>query len=219
VATAQKGDYIWLWYTLNAIDPSIKANDTSSAARRGALNLVLDASGSVSFEPVIKDTIRVFGANRTAPVEEVTEMLLECVARTKEKIIFKFHFSDRRDVMKETMLSREASFFVATVDGDRLVSLIDHRGLDASVRFALNFGSDLVSYIRHYLAYKDVQLPDLSSCFLYHAAVTLPKPLVYAAEIVCVLIGAKPLTMVRTRHTYVYVCVCMYVFLYVCSHA
>lgn len=37
----------------------------------------------------------------------------------------------------------------------------------------------------------------LSSCFHYHAGVGLPRPLVYAAELVCLLIGAKGVVMLQ----------------------
>ena len=34
-------------------------------------------------------------------------------------------------------------------------------------------------------------------CFLYHSSLSLPSPLVYAAEIVCLLMGAKPVVMIQ----------------------
>jgi len=40
---------------------------------------------------------------------------------------------------------------------------------------------------------------DLSSCFFYHGAKTIPDQLVYAAELVCFLKGYKPLAMVQMR--------------------
>lgn len=45
-------------------------------------------------------------------------------------------------------------------------------------------------FLLRHLRYKEKKLSaTLSSCFLYHAAVSLPAPLVYAAEILCVLLG------------------------------
>ena len=37
----------------------------------------------------------------------------------------------------------------------------------------------------------------LPSCFLYHAAIAMPKSLVYAAELLCLILGAKPVVMVQ----------------------
>mmetsp|Transcript_20522 Transcript_20522/g.33114 ORF Transcript_20522/g.33114 Transcript_20522/m.33114 type:complete len:320 (-) Transcript_20522:73-1032(-) len=37
----------------------------------------------------------------------------------------------------------------------------------------------------------------ISSCFMYHSGTSLPEPFVYAAEIACVLLGAKPIGMVQ----------------------
>ena len=66
---------------------------------------------------------------------------------------------------------------------------------------AFFLGKDLLGFIRRYLVYKDGTLADLPSCYLYHAGVSLPVSLVYAAEIVCVLMGAKAIAMV---------CICYY---------
>lgn len=69
-----------------------------------------------------------------------------------------------------------------------------------------------VAFLRHYLEYKDSQLEGqrrlsssaaldpseaLSSCYFYHAAVSMPKAFIYAAEVLCVLQGAKPVAMIQ----------------------
>jgi hypothetical protein len=62
----------------------------------------------------------------------------------------------------------------------------------------VNIGEDVVEWIHDHLKSHDGILnPEISSCFFYHGGMTIPDALVYAAEIVCVLIGAKPLTLVR----------------------
>ena len=61
-------------------------------------------------------------------------------------------------------------------------------------------GSNPITYIRNFIADNDKLLgPDMSSCYFYHAAVSLPTPFIYAAELVCVLEGAKSLTMVSIQ--------------------
>jgi hypothetical protein len=37
---------------------------------------------------------------------------------------------------------------------------------------------------------------DVSSCYMYHAGVSIPASLIYATEVMCVLIGAKPVNLV-----------------------
>jgi hypothetical protein len=56
-------------------------------------------------------------------------------------------------------------------------------------------GMDPVGFLMDFIAFKEDKL-GVSSCFMYHAAYSMPQPLLYANEILCVLIGAKPLTMV-----------------------
>ena len=61
----------------------------------------------------------------------------------------------------------------------------------------VNIGGDVIEWIHDYLKTHDGILnPEISSCFFYHGGMTIPDALVYAAEIVCLLIGAKPLTLV-----------------------
>ena len=72
----------------------------------------------------------------------------------------------------------------------------DFQGKVMNIDGAFFIGSDLLGFIRRYLVYKDGTLADLPSCYLYHAGVSLPVSLVYAAEIVCVLMGAKAIAMV-----------------------
>jgi len=69
-----------------------------------------------------------------------------------------------------------------------------------------------VAFLQHYLRYKDDQITHaasvsgretlplherLSSCYFYHAAVSMPKAFIYAAEVLCVLLGAKPMAMIQ----------------------
>jgi hypothetical protein len=54
-----------------------------------------------------------------------------------------------------------------------------------------------IEWIRDYIvSHEKVLNPTLSSCFMYHGGTTIPQQFIYAAEILCVLMGGKPLAMV-----------------------
>jgi hypothetical protein len=53
-------------------------------------------------------------------------------------------------------------------------------------------------FLAEHLVTKEKRLSStLSSCFFYHAAVSFPQPLLYAGEILCNLLGAKPVVMIQ----------------------
>jgi hypothetical protein len=86
-------------------------------------------------------------------VEEEIEVLLECVGRTDSKIVFKYHLSDRRDAMAQSMLSKETEFFTSHIDND-IVSMKDYRGKDIKFSAVFFIGKNVLDYIRQYLEYK-----------------------------------------------------------------
>jgi hypothetical protein len=77
-----------------------------------------------------------------------------------------------------------------------LLPTVTFRGKQVQLKSVANLGSDILNYLRRFLLRKEGQIHGLSSCYMYHAAVSLPQALVYAAEILCVLLGSKPVTMV-----------------------
>lgn len=89
--------------------------------------------------------------------------------------------------------------------------LSDHLQEDARVyRFLDTYayehlGNDLISYIDKYISrnphkkHSERNSMYPSPCFFYHAAVTLPQPLIYAAEIICLLKGMKPVVMIQYK--------------------
>lgn len=123
------------------------------------------------------------------------EVLLHCIHSSSDVKIFKFYHSDRGVVLKQGVMSREGSFFVMNI---KTREICDNYGNQIVIGGIWNLGNDIVDYIKYYLDFKEGSLgPDISSCFFYHAAVTLPASLVYAAEFVCVLIGSKPAVMIQ----------------------
>lgn len=125
------------------------------------------------------------------------QLFLECVGVTNEKAIFKYAVSDRREVMEQTVLSKDTNYVTMLFDSSNNTPVFEFQGSDIILHGGFNLGSNALGYIKNYLLSMEGVLGDMSSCYFYHAAVTLPKALVYAAEIMCVLMGAKPLTLIQ----------------------
>lgn len=176
--TIQKGQYVSIYYHRSHVDKLL-------------VQLESNVDGTSRAVEGKKDDMKL------NIVEEEVEILLECVARTQSKVLFKYHHSDRREVLYQDLLSKESTYFTYTLgSGNDAAVMTDASGIEIDLTYYEFIGSDVIGYIREYLKKKDNTLQHLSSCYFYHAAVTLPKALIYAAEIVCVLTGAKPLTLV-----------------------
>lgn len=134
--------------------------------------------------------------------DENTEVLLQCVQSSNNVVVFKYYYSDRIKAMHQTVINRDTTFFTLnissiSIDNGSKYSFIDNENRKILIQAAFVIGHDIIGYIKKYLIDMDKKLGGLSSCYLYHAAVSLPRSLVYAAEILCVLLGAKPLTMIQ----------------------
>lgn len=111
-------------------------------------------------------------------------------------LVFQYFDSDRRDTMTRNPLSISTSYIIATWNRslDRYEITIDGAPLQVHTLFVID---EPIKWIADHLVTHDRLLnPTLSSCFLYHSGVTLPQQFIYAAEIICVLLGAKPVAMV-----------------------
>lgn len=142
----------------------------------------------------------------------IFEALIKCVAvreetqggKTVVTSLFEYYDSDRGEVLRQTLLSRDTELVqIRTVkpdgkSGSKYVApTVQYKGRSHQLHSSIALGSDILAFIRSYLVNKEGHPHGMSSCYMYHAAVSMPQVLVYAAEILCVLIGAKPLTMVR----------------------
>lgn len=165
--------------------------------------------------------------------EATADNMLHSIPSQRVVSVFSYHDSHRRHIMERSVLSRQTERILA-VETDLLnnsntrSSLVGARGsadIDGAtaargrIRWFMNnepievtavifLGADVVSWIENYLnTHEGVLASDISSCFFYHGGLSLPEPLVYAAEIVCVLIGAKPVTMVNSiAPSYIVLC-------------
>ena len=184
MSSVKRGDYLSVWYR--------KPSTLQSLVSQSVLN-----DGSII--PSIDIGVYV----RPSIVEEETGILLECVGRTSTRIIFKYYVSDRRAAMKQTLISKDMEHFIYDVPHKNappaLMPMTDEAGSKIEITSYSFIGNDVPGHIKQYIDYKSTRMGDLSPCYFYHAAVTLPQPLVYAAEIICVLIGAKPVTLVSSE--------------------
>lgn len=136
------------------------------------------------------------------PHRETTNLVLRCIHRENDQIVFEYFQSDRRDAMARSILSHSISYLVAKrIVSNTDSSLISYRlsidGQPLRLLTLFQIGSNPVQWIADYLlVHENVLAPGLSSCFMYHAGTTIPQQFIYAAEIICFLLGAKPITMV-----------------------
>ena len=117
---------------------------------------------------------------------------VECLSSEGATVLFKYYPDDRREVMRRSLLSYMEDLLIVHVNHSIILG-----ELEVEVTSALPLGDDAVLWIRDYLMRHEGRFGGLSSCFLYHAAIAMPAPFIYAAEIVCVLIGSKPIVMIQ----------------------
>ena len=146
------------------------------------------------------------GPDAAGEEEAVSELLLRCRSRIGErKYVFEYHLAHRMEVMRRTVLSSDIDLLVIDLDDDLntessllLYGTLGHNTNEkiVSLHQFVYIGKDVIGFIMDYIDYKEGVLGGLSSCYMYHAAYSLPQQLLYANEILCVLVGAKPVTMV-----------------------
>lgn len=170
VAAAKPGDFVWLW-----IAPI-------PAAEGEAFQYV----------PHIEKEL----------TERADEILVKCVARANQTILFEYYPTDRLQAMRGTILQSDTTFLSATLHLDSSGELqdlnlaINGRPIALSAAFPIGPPVQVVSFLRRYIETKEGRPNGMSSCYMYHAAASMPQALLYATEILCVLMGFKPLTLV-----------------------
>jgi hypothetical protein len=78
---------------------------------------------------------------------------------------------------------------------------LSFRNTTIALHGLIPIGRDALGYLHRHLVHKEGTPNGMSSCYMYHAAVSMPQALIYAAEILCVLIGSKPVTLVNDLST------------------
>lgn len=128
-------------------------------------------------------------------VRQTQNVLLQCERSADGVAVYSYFDENRRDIMTRGVLSYLADVVVANA------SLVTLDGEQVHVSSALPLGTDILGWMRAYLVRHEGRFGGLSSCFLYHSAIAMPQQLVYLAELVCVLIGSKPFTMIQFSST------------------
>ena len=104
------------------------------------------------------------------------------------------------DVMKQTILNFDTDFLrieLSDHKSDEIPYKIEFRNRLMHLHSLIPIGPNVIQFIQRYIENKEGKPNNMSSCFLYHAAASIPQALVYATEIVCVLLGYKSLTLVH----------------------
>lgn len=135
----------------------------------------------------------------------VEEMLVKCIGSSGGIVVLQTYLTDRKAAMSRSALEQEIDLFVITLpfnsDNDDIQPILTGRGSfeTHNMQFlsVFSMGSDLVGWIQTYILSHEGVFGSLSSCFLYHAAIAMPRALIYATELVCHLMGAKPIVLVQ----------------------
>jgi hypothetical protein len=176
------GDYLWLWMSA---PPSL----VGERKREELLVKCISAYRSVYL-------FEIYPAHR---LEQMTQSLLSKNSRflmvNRENLFFLTN-SDEPAASGLGGLKVKARFISSEIDSIQQ-SLDGSAGQLVEISAMIHIPKKRILYfILNYLLYKEKKLNSLTSCFFYHAAVSIPQSLVYAAEMLCVAIGSKPVTMV-----------------------
>lgn len=132
-----------------------------------------------------------------AAVVAIREVLLLCVSPG----VFKAFPSDRMDAMQQEPLSADVDLLVSsgallTGPEGQSVRLTSCRNLGTADEVVRGLWTHLAAVDRQSSESPD-RVATTPACFFYHSSITLPASLVYAAEIVCLVMGAKPVVMIQ----------------------
>ncbi|GAB5363518.1 hypothetical protein AAMO2058_000890000 [Amorphochlora amoebiformis] len=141
---------------------------------------------------------------RDLSVVEPRGVCLQLLAEKNGKLVFRWHSTDRHGVLFRSRIDNTVSIAVADInDGKKgsvelqLFGRDQEKGLgSAMILSLLPMNTTPFDYVEEYLRSRE-GMNGLSSCFFYHSAVALPEPLIYMAELLCVLRGSKPIAMVQ----------------------
>ncbi len=130
---------------------------------------------------------------------------------------YKMWLADRRGAMNISPLEEDTGLLKSKLNTDNAVLERPHQVRDGSIGSNDVFdvvqwepiGGKLLHYIEHMLELAPLHQEDdnsqsssssnlgVSNCFFYHSRPLVPEPLVYAAELVCLLHGLKPVVMIQ----------------------
>lgn len=185
----QPGDYLWVWESKLVRDNDNENNNDNSITEDKIEEVLLrctqrrhhEASGQVVL------SFASFPAHRQVQMTQ----------RIAQRVVHHYTVS----VSLPTDNQQQASSVTVLQHGfGASQENVRHVQTKTPVRWSslVSLSHRPLTYITEHLRWKEHKVGHaLSSCFLYHAAITLPAPFIYAAEILCVLLGSKPVAMIQ----------------------
>jgi hypothetical protein len=130
---------------------------------------------------------------------EVQELLVKCIYQSSEGNVWMFEYypTNRLTQMRQTILEKDSQFLSISLSSSKEM-IMKLSGKEIHLHSMITIPKHhIIQFIMNYLLVKEKELNGMTSCFFYHAAVTIPQSLIYAGEILCVLVGSKPAVLVN----------------------
>ena len=123
------------------------------------------------------------------------ELILKCISSSDKSSVFEYWDADRNIVMHRSEIDRVVN--VITFQHEKEILIVNNKECDLLSAIPLGDVPNVLNYLRNFLLRSEGLFGGISSCFMYHAGIAIPKSFVYAAELVCVLAGAKQVAMIQ----------------------
>lgn len=208
IKQTQVGDYLWTWlrhsYSRNITSALLGA--TAASGEEEPIAPTSDSIEEVFLLCVGKsDTHWLF---RLYPFNRRDQMEQSILTRDTEVVqiaITPPHASSSQtcdNSNKHSLLTEFESLHDYNVSSLDRVSVHIESGADLVTKHyhlldVMFVGRNPMQLIKNYIYEKEgVLAEDVSSCYMYHAGVSIPASLIYATEVMCVLVGAKPVNLV-----------------------
>lgn len=125
----------------------------------------------------------------------IESLFLRAAYVNDSAIVFHIYPTHRTELLQRSQLQHATELLVARAEYDGYGFYRDSEAVDVISLFHIPL---VTSWLyQHLTVHEGFVADDISSCFLYHAAVVMPEQLVYAAEMMCLLMGAKSVSMVK----------------------
>jgi hypothetical protein len=124
---------------------------------------------------------------------------VKCIYQSLESNVWMFEYypTNRLTQMRQTILEKDSRFLSISLSSSKEM-IMKLSGKEIHLHSMITIPKHhIIQFIMNYLLVKEKQLNGMTSCFFYHAAVTIPQSLIYAGEILCVLVGSKPAVLVK----------------------
>lgn len=211
IQSTQVGDYLWTWMR-HSYSTNISTQFLGSVV--GDEEGALLAPPTDSIEEVFlmcvgkSDTHWLF---RHYPFNRRDQMQQSILSRDTELVQIAISPSGTSTTASQTCSSgTRSNALITAFEGlhDHNVSSLDQLSIhveDGANMITKHYhlldvmfvGRNPMTLIKNYIYdVEGVLAEDVSSCYMYHAGVSIPASLIYATEVMCVLIGAKPVNLV-----------------------